>query len=598
MKSIADRYIETEDDRGSSIRSKVDEEKLARTFLTEKWLELWSMYKTRPIKVKDDDGWKSKLNDGRIFELIETVGAYVRNAMFFSDRWVELQSNDPEVAEILPLVSTLVCDKLNLSNFREEFTIFLVQYLLTGFSAILPYWDSEGDCISFECLNSYDVYIESSRRYTEKFSYSFREVYLNRAQFIAWVEEGFIDLPSGFDIEEAWEVWADNNTERNAQVQQLRDTTAVADTREIQVIEYHCPEEKALYRLINDEVVYEETVEKCPWLIATLFDTPEDAYPLSLIDSSIGLVLANNILHNRRLDNIALSIDNMWLFVDDGITNPESIKTAPGKILTVSNPEVLTPLRPPANNFNVTYDEGTVLDAKIDRNVGTGAMISANSYRQGERVTKAEIDGVKDAGGNRLTDLFEKIEHKAILPILRRAYLIIAENVTSQQKVKLKSERPGVYDFFKVYPKDLSKDYTIKIVGTQSVINRDRNISLITDFITLVAGVPQFQPMIDYKNLYFDLLVKFGFDDPSRYIVKETEESSAPAVPESPLQQLGAQAEQIGGASMAQAVQQTVATGGAVEAVNDLQGISPQTTQGMSAEEQQLALQTLATPQL
>lgn len=582
------------------IRSKVDEEKLARATLTDKWLELWSLYKTRPIKVRDTEGWKSKLNDGRIFELIETVGAYIRNAMFFSDRWVELESNDEAIADILPLVSALVCDKLNLSNFREEFTIFLVQYLLTGFSAILPYWDSDSDCISFECLNSYDVYIESTRRYSERFSYSFREVFLNKAQFFAWVEDGAIELPYGYSEEEAWEEWKDNNPERNAFVQQLRDTTPIANAEEVAVIEYHCPETKSLYRLVKDELVYEEAVERCPWLISTLFDTPEDAYPISLIDSSIGLVLANNILHNRRLDNIALSIDNMWLFVDDGVTNPDDIVTAPGKILKVSSPDVLQPLRPPANNFNVTYDEGTVLDAKIDRNVGTGAMISANSYRQGERVTKAEIDGVKDAGGNRLTDLFERIEHKAILPLLRRAYIIIAENISTAQKVKLKSERPGVYDFFRVLPRHLSKDYTVKVVGTQSVINRDRNVSLITDFINLVVPVPQFQSMIDYKNLYFDLLVKFGFDDPSRYMVSETGEATSEAStaqPQSALEALGSQAEAIGGAPMDQAVQQTVATGGAIGAVNDLSGINPQTTQGMTPEDQALAMQTLATPQ-
>jgi Bacteriophage head to tail connecting protein len=593
MQTILNNY----DSEGSRIKSKVEEEKLARSLLTQKWLELWSLYKTQPIKVKDTDGWKSKLNDGRIFEIIETVGAYIRNAMFFSDRWVELESDSEELAEILPLVSALVCDKLNLSNFREEFTLFLVQYLLTGFSAMLPYWDDDNECISFECLNSYDVFIESSRRYSERFSYSFRYVYLNKAQFNTWVDGGFIELPDDWDNEEAWEEWATNSIERNADLQQLRDVSQIADSREVKLIEYHCPEERTLYRLINEDIVFEEEVDRCPWLIATLFDTPEDAYPLSLVDSSIGLVLANNILHNRRLDNIALSIDNMWLFIDDGITNPDSIRTAPGKILTVSSPEALQPLRPPANNFNVTYDEGTVLDAKIDRNVGTGAMISANSYRQGERVTKAEIDGVKDAGGNRLTDLFEKIEHKAILPLLRRAYLIIAENIKGQQKVKLKSERPGVYDFFRVYPSDLSKDYTVKIVGTQSVINRDRNVSLITDFITLVANVPQFQPMIDYKNLYYDLLVKFGFDDPSRYIAQESEEQ-APAQPQSAIESLGQKAEQVGGLPMQQAFKQDVATGGAIDSVNALSGINPQTTESMSPEDLALATQALTTPQV
>jgi hypothetical protein len=213
-------------------------------------------------------------------------------------------------------------------------------------------------------------------------------------------------------------------------------------------------------------------------------------------------------------------------------------------------------------------------------------------------VTKAEIDGVKDAGGNRLTDLFEKIEHKAILPLLRRAYLVIADNIKGQQKVKLKSERPGVYDFFRVYPKDLSKNYTVKVVGTQSVINRDRNVSLITDFLTLVANVPQFQAMIDYKNLYYDLLLKFGFDDPSRYIAQQSEEEEPSPTPQSAVAELGNQAERVGGLPMQQAFKKDVATGGAIDGVNALAGISPQTTASMTPEDLALATQALTTPQI
>lgn len=574
---------------GSMYQSRINEEKLARASLNCKWIELWSLYKTLPIKVRESDGWQSKLNDGRIFELIETVGAYVRNAMFFSDRWLELETNDHELSELLPLVSVMFCDALNLSNFREEFTLFLVQYLLLGYSSMLPYWDNENNCLAFDCLNSYDVYIETTRRYSQRFSYSFRDICLNKAEFLSWVEDGSIDL-----TEDDWETYANNNLERDGRLQELRSTTPVYDNQTLLLQEYYCPEEKTLYRLIDDNVVFSNEVDKCPWVIATLFDTPEDAYPISLVDSSIGLILANNILHNRRLDNIALSIDNMWLFVDDGVTNVEDIVTAPGKVLVVNSPNALTPLRPPPNNFNVTYQEGQVLDTKIDRNIGTGNMISANTARQGERVTKAEIESTKDAGGNRLTDLFERIEQKAILPLLRRAYQILAENTTKKKIVKLSANRPGVYDFFSVLPKDLNKDYTIKVTGTQSIINRDRNVSLITEFITLVANVPQFQQMIDYKNLYFDLLVRFGFDDPSRYMVKEDTQQSSP---ESPIQQLAGKAQEIGGQPMADAFQDTVATGGTVDYANSLNGLSPQTSEQISPENQQQALQALSTPQ-
>jgi hypothetical protein len=585
------------DYKEEDITSLMAEEEQSREALTAKWLELWSLYKTRPIKVADNDGWKSQLNDGRVFELVETVASYIRNAMFYSDRWVSLESNEPDLAEILPLVTTYFADCLNSSNLKREFRVFLSQLLLTGFSSLLVYWDEEVENLAFQAVNSYDMFIESSRRYDERFSYSFRKVELNYAEFCSWVEEGLIEIEE--DKDKAWERYAEANNIRQAELYNLRDTIPVNDRDSVIVCEYYCPEKSTIYRYIDDECVSETEVDECPWLIGLLFETPEDAYALSLVESSIGLVLANNILHNRRLDNIALSIDNMWLMVDDGVVNPEDIRSEPGKVITVGQPGTLTPLQPPANNFNVTYQEQQVLDTKIDRNIGTGNMISANTARNGERVTKAEIEATKDAGGNRLTDLFEHIEATVILPLLKRAFNILKANTKKPKVVKLASNRPNIYDYFKMLPEDLKHDYSFKITGTQSVINRDRNVSLISEFITLVGSVPQFQELIDFKNLYYDLLVKFGFDDPSRYILSEQPEAEpAPQAPQSPLQQLGDKALEIGGDPFAQALQEQTALGNAPQAVADLGAIQPNTQAQTDPAALTAATQFLSTPQI
>lgn len=585
--------LETTENHYSELKNTVDQEKLARESVTSKWLELWNLYKTRPIKVNQDDGWQAKLNDGRVFELVETVAGYVRNALFFSDRWAQLEANEPNLAEIVPLVSTYFVDCLNASNLKREFRVFLTQLLLTGFSGILPYWDEDNDCIAFKTINSYDFFIESSQRYDDRFSYSFRDIQLNYAEFCSWVDEGLIQVD---DCDEAWKTYAKSDNVRQAELYNLRDINPVASKEYVSLTEYYCPESKVLYRLIDDECVGETEVDECPWLVGLLFETPEEAYPLSLIDSSIGLILANNILHNRRLDNMALSIDNMWLFVDDGVTNPSDIKSEPGKVIPVGRPDTLQPLRPPANNFNVTYEEAQVLDAKIDRNIGTGAMISANTYRSGERVTAQEIESVKDAGGNRLNDLYEHLEAVVIVPLLKRAYKLIKENTRKPKVVKLASDVSSVYDYFKLLPEDLTHDFRIKVTGTQSVINRDRNISLIRDFVTLVSGVPQFMEQVDWSNLYFDLLVKFGFDDPSRYLLKKTEEAPEAPSPQSPLQSMTAKAQEIGGDPMAQAFMGQVAQGNAPQIAMDLAGVDP--TQQAQADPNQLqqATAALSTP--
>jgi hypothetical protein len=579
----------------ASLLSKLEEEKRAREAVTQKWLQLWGLYKVRPIQTYEDDEWKSKLNDGRIFEIVETIGSYIRNALFFSDKWVNLESNEPELAEVTPLVATYFLDCLNHSNFKREFRVFLTQLLLTGFSCMIPYWDTETDKISFSALNSYDMYVESTKR-PDADSYSFRVSQLNYDSFCDWVDSGLLDISEYSDEDDAWEHWKAEDETRTSDMYFLRDTIPLVNREYVEVIEYWCPKEKKILRIINEDINTEESFDECPWLIGCLFETPDDAYSLSVVESAIGLVLANNILHNRRLDNMAISIDNMWLMVDDGVINPEEIKAAPGKVIMAASPNSLLPLSPPTNSFNVTYQEQAVLDNKIDRNIGTGAMISANSYRQAERVTASEIEATKDAGGNRLNDIFEHIENTFIIPCLYRAFKLLKENMPRRAVVKQPSDYGNVSDYFELFPEDIKRDYKVKVTATQSVINRDRKVSMLTEFLTLAANIPQWQQMINYENLFVDLLNHFGFDDPNRYILKQQEE--APTAPTTPAAAMAAEAEAIGGKPMADALANKAALGQLPGLAAEMAGYAPQDIEELPSDATNATGSFLSTPSL
>lgn len=545
-----DLYNEGEYDE---VYSRMDNEKLARGSLNAKWAEMWHMYKTYPLTLQLEGEWHSKLNDGRVFELVETVGSYVRNALFFSDNWVQLEAQQPGLAEIVPLVNAYFRDSLNTSNFKREFRLYVAQLLLLGNSAMEVSFDSEQG-LTFECLNLYDLYVESNRRFDERYSYTFRQQELNFAEFLA-LYSVFNELTD--DVEEEFERLSKASDQTDGDDAEKH---RLPDEEYVELDTYYCPIESKLKYYVGTECIGERKVDQCPWLFASLFETPETAYGMSIIDSSIGLILENNVLLNRRLDNIAVSVDNMWTVVDDGVIKPEEIKTAPGKVLMVGRPDSIQPLHPPTNNFNVTYTEAQVLDTKIDRNIGTGAMISANAYRSGERVTAAEIQSVKDAGGNRLTDIYEHIEFNCILPILKRAYALLKKNVKKAQVVKLPSAEQGVFDYFQMLPEDLSYDFKVSLKATQSVINRDRNVQLLTEFITLVNSVPQFQQLANYEQLYYDLLAKFGFDDPQRYILQAQPEA-AEAAPTTPMQEAADSLEQIAPGVGTTAVQGLAASG-------------------------------------
>ncbi len=70
-------------------------ERTGRTALNNRWIDLWSLYRTDPLKIATDEGWQSKLNDGKVFEIVETVASDIRSALFFSDNWVLLEATEP-----------------------------------------------------------------------------------------------------------------------------------------------------------------------------------------------------------------------------------------------------------------------------------------------------------------------------------------------------------------------------------------------------------------------------------------------------------------------------------------------------------------------
>ena len=165
----------------TSVYETIEQERRIREPLTAKWQELWHLYKTKPLKLANDVGWQSKLNDGRVFEVIETVGSYVRNALFYSDQWVQLEAREPGLAEVAPLANAFFVDCMNRSNFKREFRLYLVQLLLTGNSAMAVRW--QDNSIVFECVPMHNTYVESSRRYNSNVSFSFYDTQVNFAEF-------------------------------------------------------------------------------------------------------------------------------------------------------------------------------------------------------------------------------------------------------------------------------------------------------------------------------------------------------------------------------------------------------------------------------
>jgi hypothetical protein len=301
---------------------------------------------------------------------------------------------------------------------------------------------------------------------------------------------------------------------------------------------------------------------------------------MGAIQPNLGLLHELNIVTNARLDNLELSIDTMWTLRADGLLQPDQVYTEPGRVFPVDDHDDLRPLAPPNQNYVVTYQEAAVLEQFINQNFGTGALIGGSQPRGGERVTAEEIQAVREAGGNRLSNVHKHIEETALIPLLQKVMRLMQQFVTEDEVVRVIGDNGEVGEYYQVGVEEINHDYTLKPVGSDFLTDLKRRVKSILDFLQAVVQIPQMAPLVNYELILKDLVTLFGFDNPERYLMKPqqqqapaTEEEVAPPAPE----EGGIEEElySMGGRPLQQALMNDATAGGMPEVLSKYFGQQP-----------------------
>ena len=284
----------------------------------------------------------------------------------------------------------------------------------------------------------------------------------------------------------------------------------------------------------------------------------DSIYGMCPLHPNLGSLHILNALTNSGLDNIAVHLDCMWTLVEDGILSRDDVTTEPGKVFKVAQHGSLQPVDLGRENFLVSYQEAQVQEANIDRNTSTGPLIGNGQPRSGERVTAAEINGVKDAGGNRLSSLHSHIEDAGTLLMLNKTFEVLQQYYVTPETVRMFVPDMGQDGFFSVSPEFLHYPYKFSALGASYVVERQRSINDLMQLLDTSGRVPQIAGLLDYGKILEDLLRQMRFDTPLKYILSP----QAPADAEAATPDLEAS---MGGAPMEQAMQQQMMGGGAAD---------------------------------
>lgn len=589
------RLPKTEEERRRDIvgyiRSTLENYKNARGQLEETWLDSWAAYfgssealdhqRNNALRVIGNVNvdWRHKINVGKAFEVVETVVGYLAAALFPTRDWMTVEPREPMNLEMARVLRRYFNYKLDEWAFKPHFIANLRQLAITGSSCFAIPWKDKR--IKFETLDNFDVFVDPNASDNTNCNV-LRRIILSRAEILTNIRRGLYKNITEWDC---CNIHGSDHIYYNDKSQQVREFQGIATDftyslhDKIIVWEFwgdvHLPgicyyNHYAL--VIGDHLVkFEENPYDAgkPIVFGTYTPVVRQPYGMSAIQSSLGMMHALNVVTNQRLDNVELSINCMYLKKQSSATPTTELYSEPGKILEVLEMDEIKPLQQDNSQLMVSYQEAGLIEAAVEKNTGTGPLISTGQPRGGERVTASEVQMVREAGSNRLSTIHKHIETTILIPVLQSALTSIRQFENTDEMIRIAGSGKDEYRYYNVGPEEIrNQKFVLKPRGADYIIEQRDYVEKRTAFIQLVTSIPQFAQKINYDKLLSDLLQNWGFDDPEAYMLSE----ESPTGETTPIT-MGAQLEAMGGKGLLDGATQEVMSDGGGDALNKLTGI-------------------------
>lgn len=622
---------------------KWDQERLTKQ---ERWLEMWAHYLGSPeatqhlrSKVGEmigeiNDDWRHRINTGKAYSIIETAVAYLAGATFPNNDYLEVKPDEPGIRQESRVLTKWMLNKLRQANVTSKWEMYLRQLLITGFSVIaLPWvvnkkmmkrnakridpegilegmdlWDiQEYEKITYnntklEVLSCFDVYIDPYADDMQEAS-MFRILHKTMADVVKGYADGTYDqLPIA-------ELLSMPRGTREAQNDSYKQDVATFNgldydpNKKVECKEYWGTIEVGDFVLENVVVT---TINKKvarlieipywagkPFIVGSPVPVPTQPYGLGILEPVRGMLHENNVLTNQRLDGQEIVINPTFTIMPDGVADPDSVYTAPGHFIEVQDPNAIRQLQTNSNVFAVTYTEQQVLNQNIDEATGISAYVGTQPGRNAERVTAAEVNAVREAGGNRLSSIHKHIEQTQFIPFLEKWLYLAQQFVLTEQMIEVQGDETGVTHFMGMSPEVLQHQYRMHVVGADFLTKREKVLSDVLAYVETVIQVPEWQAMINWEELLLTVTQKFNLaDDVERLVIRGIQEKraqqemQAQALPEDPLSQTLNTAQQTGGAAGRERMASVAQTLGPDAA----QALQQAEMSGMSSEQAQQAV--------
>ncbi len=609
------------------------------------WVECWAAYLGSPaataamrgrlLRHVGDVGndWRHRINVGKAFENVETVVSYLMSAFFPNNEWFDVVPTEENLYKLAPIVRKYTATKLQQAQFISHWEMHLRQAAITGLSCIAlpwrfettkfkkkvkvrtPHYDKQPELgkrikyeesivekvivnrPSFEVIDIFDIYVQPNAIDINDCPV-IRRITKSKAELAQCIQSGYYKNINTLDVVRATPyAQAGDTAQGNKQLiktfQGIQIDNGYHWGDEVELLEYwgdvHLDgityHDMCAVVCCGKLVKFETNPYWCgkPFIFSSYIPIVRSVTALGTIEPSLGMLHELNIITNQRLDNLELSVNSMWEKLDDGVMGDEDVYTEPGKVFKVGAMGNLRPIDMPTS-FTVTYDEASVLEQRIDKNTGTGAMVGAGVGRSGERVTATEIQATRDAGGNRLSGVHKHIEETSLYPLLAKLYRLFQQFVEEDETIRTPRQgEVGSYDYVKIGHEELQHEFNLMPVGANHVADKEYEINKTLQFLQVAAQYPDMSKHVNFYTILLKLARLYGFDDVDQYIIENITvpegQANAGAVPTAPPQAPNPEEDMLkafyegGGSANVSAMQGQLQADGGASMLNEMFGV-------------------------
>lgn len=525
--------------------------------------------------------WRSKIPTGKAFELVEDANSYLQGAFFPNKQWFDVYPqkviDDPDWEELLKVLQKYIQIKLDDAYFQDWWDMNIRQCLITGTSVLALPWrydaiktkknvqitDITGrkrvvpkivtktikNGLDITVIDMFDFFIDPHAVDT-KDANCIRRYTKTKGELVRLVEDGTYNQTNSSTITGIENANRINNesTSNKADVKMFTgDSDDGYDPLDkIEVLEYwgdicvNGVEYIDVCATIVDRTLIDFKPNPFwggkPYVVTTFVRTHESPYGIGLLSPILGQLHQLFVTLNHRLDIGELVVNPMWKVLQDGTLDLDSLFSAPGKIIPVADINNIAPVQYDVRNLGINVQEEQMLEQRVERVTGVNAYVGQGMGRDAERVTAEEVKSKRDAGGNRLGRYHKHIEETALRELLEKAYSFIQQFVVEDEIVRVTGTVPGSisgsFDFIKVGQDELQHDVDIIPVGSDWVIDKEREIRERLDFIGMASQHPIMSEMINWEEVMKDLARRMVKQDWDKFLkIQPQQPQGMPAMP-------------------------------------------------------------------